>query len=204
MDYQIVQKNCLFLLDQKQFQLFLRDRQLVEASLPKLPFCSDEDYETVKLSIWAQLNSERLVSVRNWDKAFVYPANYYLMEIMYNHHAVEEFLTRFAHYTPANYVLTYFILQKTTEAIEKILDRWNLDYYASFNSRSRLYYDAEQKEHENEVFQYHQRQLIQALIKDRNNDNIYGASVCIAVRNATGWLLAHNIEPLHVTKMETF
>ena len=204
MDYQTVQKNCLFLIDQQQFQLFLRDQQSLEESLPKLPFWSDEDYETAKLSIWAQLNSKRLVSVRNWDKTFVYPANYFLMEIMYNHDAVEEFLARFAHYAPANYVLTYFILQKTTEGLEKIMNRDNIDYYASFNSSSRLYYDAEQKADEDELLQNHQRQLIQALIKDRNNDNIYNTSVCIAVRNATGWLIAHNIEPVYDMQIGTF
>lgn len=198
MNNQIIQKNCLFLIDQAQLTVFLDEKKLLEGALPEPPMWSTmtEDYETAKLSIWAQLNSERLVSVRNWEKSFVYPANYYLMEIMYNHPAVTDFLQKYAYYAPSGYVLAHFILQKTTEGLGKIMDAENAQYFDSFDSQTKLYYDAVQKSEEGEGFQSHQRKLIHTLIKDRNHHNIYGKSVKIAVRNAAGWLIAHNIEPL--------
>lgn len=210
MNNQIIQKNCLFLIDQAQFTVFLEEKALLEDALPASPAWSTmtDDYETAKLSIWAQLNSERLVSVRNWEKSFVYPANYYLMEIMYNHPAVTDFLQKYAYYAPSAYVLAHFILQKTTEGSSKIMDTKNVQYFNSFDSQTKLYYDAVQKTEENERFQSHQRKLIHALIKDRNHNNVYGKSVKIAVRNAAGWLIAHKIEPLKMTvsdeEMKTF
>lgn len=210
MNNQIVRKNCLFLIDQQQFNVFLEEKQLLKEALPKLSEWPSlvEDYEAAKLSIWAQLNSERLVSVRNWEKSFVYPANYYLMEIMYNHPSVVEFLQKYAYYGPSGYVLTHFILQKTTEGLGKIMNEEDAHYFASFDSQEKLYYDDVQKLKEGDAFQSHQRSLIQTLIKDRNHYNIYGKSVKIAVRNAAGWLIAHNIEPLKMDlsdeEMKTF
>lgn len=210
MNNQIIQKNCLFLIDQEQLTVFLEEKAMLEEALPASTIWSTmtEDYETAKLSIWAQLNSERLVSVRNWEKSFVYPANYYLMEIMYNHPAVKDFLQKYAYYAPSGYVLAHFILQKTTEGLGRIMNAEDAYYFDSFDSQAKLYYDAVQKSEEGEDFQSHQRKLIHALIKDRNHHNIYGASVKIAVRNAAGWLIAHKIEPLKMAfsdeEMKTF
>ena len=50
MNNQIIQKNCLFLIDQAQFTVFLEEKALLEDALPASPAWSTmtDDYETAK------------------------------------------------------------------------------------------------------------------------------------------------------------
>lgn len=185
-----IAESSLFVIDEQGVEMFLALNRHYEERLPNDGiYTTNKEYTIGKFNIWAHFNAHRLETYKNMDKYFYFPADFFTLDILDKHQSIHTFLKKYRHFDDAAYILTHYVFQKLMTAYVKIFTEAGIYYDAHYGT----YYQLTLAQLADESRQRKQRKMIQALVQDAHHTQIFYEYMNAAVRNATGWMIAHNI-----------
>lgn len=177
----------LFVIDEHVVEKFLAINKMYEEQLPQ--YCihtQNEEFIIGKFNMWVYFNAHQLDAYKNMDKYFYFPTDFFTLDMLDKHQSIHTFLKKYRHFDDAAYILTHYVFQKLMTAYVKIFTKAGIHY----DVHCGIYYHLTPAQLAEKSRQMKQRKMIQALVHDAQ---IFHEYMDEAVRNATGWMIAHNI-----------
>lgn len=183
-----IAENSLFLIDAQHVQQYISLCKHYEHLLPNYGvFLAKQNDCEGKLNLWIQFSIQQLDVCRDMNKYFDFPANYFMLDMIEKHAGLQGFLSAYAHFKDATYILAHFVFQKLNESFIKIFAHTSITCDLFMNEPIL-------DQTQITTHQLQQRKMIQALVFDMHHTHIFHESMNEAVRNAKGWMIAHHIQ----------